>query len=200
MALHVPAPPTEAADSVHNTLRAFADNGAFRLPALRNATGPLELAQPHQVFTLGLADLAAGGGLEAATPTGWRYLVQEGDNVLASAETVATGPGGGQVFSAFNEGRFVASTAEAIQAAQATPQVSQGNYELRLLSVPGLHVMALWLHDTQGTAGTDLLVPLEPSPVDTPTGQPVPAAVLLRELAAKSASAADSGPSDTTGG
>jgi hypothetical protein len=200
MALRVPAPPVEATDAVHNTLRTFADNGAFRLPALRNATGPLELTHPHQVFTLGLADLAAGKGLEAARPTGWRYLVQEGGNVLASAETVTTGPGGGQIFAAFNEGPFVASTAEAIQAAQATQQVSQSAYELRLLSVPGLHVMALWLHDTKGTADTDLLVPLEPSPVDTPTGQPVPAAVLLRELAAKSEPGAASGPSDSTGG
>ena len=198
MALRVPAPPTEAADAVHTTFQAFADSGTFRLPALRNATGPLQLTQPHQVFTLGLADLAAGRGLEAAEPSGWRYLVQEGDNALAAADTVATGPGNEYVFSAFNEGRFVTSTAQAIQAAQAIPEVSQGDFELRLLHVPGLHVMALWLHDVKGNA-SDLLVPLEPSPIDTPTGQPVPAALLLQELASKSAPAAATGPSDITG-
>lgn len=199
MPLRVPAPPTEAADAVHTTFQAFADSGAFRLPALRDATGPLQLTKPHQVFTLGLADLAAGRGLEAANPTGWRYLVQEGDNVLAAADTVATGPGNDYIFSAFNEGRFVTSTAEAIQAAQAIPEVSQGDFEFRLLHVPGLHVMALWLHDLKGSAN-DLLIPLEPSPVDMPTGQPVPAAVLLQELASKSSPAAAIGPSDNTGG
>jgi hypothetical protein len=199
MPLRVPAPPTEAADAVRTTFQAFADSGTFRLPALRNATGPLELTQPHQVFTLGLADLAAGRGLDAAKPSGWRYLVQEGDNALAAADTVATGPGNGYVFSTFNEGRFVTSTAEAIQAAQAIPEVSQGDFELRLLHVPGLHVMALWLHDITGNAN-DLLVPLEPSPVDTPTGQPVPAAVLLQELARKSSPAAATGPAGITGG
>ncbi|MGD0602941.1 MAG: hypothetical protein ABSA53_04980 [Streptosporangiaceae bacterium] len=199
MPLRVPAPPAEAADAVHTTFRAFADSGTFRLPALRNASGPLQLTQPHQVFTLGLADLAAGRGLEAATPGRWRYLVQEGDNALAAADTVAAGPGHGYVFSAFNEGRFVTSTAEAIQVAQENPEVSRGDFELRLLHVPGLHVMALWLHDGEGNAN-DLLVPLEPSPVDTPTGQPVPAAVLLQELAAKASPAAATGPSDTTGG
>ena len=199
MPLRVPAPPTEAADAVHSTFQAFADSGTFRLPALRNVTGPLQLTKPHQVFTLGLADLAAGRGLEAANPTGWRYLVQEGDNVLAAADTVATGSGNDYIFSAFNEGRFVTSTAEAIQAAQAIPEVSQGDFEFRLLDVPGLHVMALWLHDLKESAN-DLLVPLEPSPVDTPTGQPVPAAVLLRELASKSSPAAAVGPSDNTGG
>ncbi len=199
MPLRVPAPPAEAADAVHTTFQAFADSGTFRLPALRNATGPLQLTQPHQVFTLGLADLVAGRGLDAAKPSGWRYLVQEGDDALAAADTVATGSGDGYVFSAFNEGRFVTSTAEAIQAAQAIPEVSRGDFELRLLHVPGLHVMALWLHDIAGDAG-DLLVPLEPSPVDTPTGQPAPAVVLLQELASKSSPAAATGPSDITGG
>lgn len=199
MPLRVPAPPAEAADAVHTTFQAFADSGTFRFQALRNATGPLQLTQPHQVFTLGLADLVAGRGLDAAKPSGWRYLVQEGDDALAAADTVATGSGDGYVFSAFNEGRFVTSTAEAIQAAQAIPEVSRGDFELRLLHVPGLHVMALWLHDIAGNAG-DLLVPLEPSPVDTPTGQPVPAVVLLQELASKSSPAAATGPSDITGG
>jgi len=194
MSLRVPAPPTEAADAVHTTFRAFADSGTFRLPALRHASGPLQLAQPHQVFTLGLDDLAAGSGLEAAKPGRWRYLVQEGDNALAAADTVASGPGRGYVFSAFNEGRFVTSTAEAIQVAQEIPEVSRGDFELRLLHVPGLHVMALWLHGVEGNA-SDLLVPLEPSPVETPTGQPVPAATLLQELAAKIPPTAVTGPS-----
>jgi hypothetical protein len=199
MPLLIPAPPTEAADAVDATFQASADRGTFRLPTLRGATGPLQLTMPHQVFTLGLADLAAGRGLEAAKPTGWRYLVQEGDNILAAAETVTTGSGDGHVFSAFNEGRFVASTAEAIQAVQVIPEVSQDNFELRLLNVPGLHVMAVWLHRAQETTATDLLVPLEPSPVDTPVGHPVPAAVLLQELASKASSTAP-GPSDISGG
>jgi hypothetical protein len=182
MAFIAPKPPQQALDAVHSTFLDLSRNRAFRTPALRNATGPLQLTEPHQVFTLGLSDLAAGKGLDAATPTGWRYLVQEGDNVLASAETVA-GPRGEQVFSAFNEGRFVDSSAKAMRAMREFPEVGQGGFELRLLNVPGLYVLALWLHDTQGQG--DFLVPLAPSPVETPAGKPVPAAVLLKELAAK---------------
>jgi hypothetical protein len=143
----------------------------------------LQLTEPHQVFTLGLADLVAGRGLDAAKPTGWRHLVQEGDNVLASAETVAAGSAGEHVFSAFNEGPFVATSAKSIRAAREFPEVKQGGFELRLLNVPGLYVMALWLHDAKGKG--DLLVPLAPSPVQTPAGLPVPASVLLKELVAK---------------
>ncbi|MEP6879208.1 MAG: hypothetical protein ABI865_10195 [Nitrosospira sp.] len=182
MAFIAPKPPQQALDAVHSTFLDLSRNRAFRTPALRNATGPLQLTEPHQVFTLGLSDLAAGKGLDAAKPTGWRYLVQEGDNVLASAETVV-GPRGEQVFSAFNEGRFVDSSAKAMRAVGESPEVAQGGFELRLLNVPGLYVQALWFHEPQGRG--DLLQPLSPSPVETPGDKPAPAAVLLKELAAK---------------
>lgn len=182
MALIAPKPPQQALDAVHSTFLDLSRNRAFRIPALRNAAGPLQLAEPHQVFTLDLSDLVTGKGLDAARPTGWRYLVQEGDKVLASAETVA-GPRGEQVFSAFNESRFVASSASAIRAVREIPEVEQDDFELWLLNVPGLYVLALWLHGAQGKG--DLLVPLAPSPVETPAGKPVAAAVLLKELADK---------------
>jgi hypothetical protein len=182
MAFIAPKPPQQALDAVHTIFVDFSRNRAFRTPALRNATEPLQLTEPHQVFTLGLTDLAAGKGLDAAKPTGWRYLVQEGDNVLASAETVA-GPREEQVFSAFNESRFVDSSAKAMRAVREFPEVGQGGFELRLLQLPGLYVQALWLHDPQGKG--DLLQPLAPSPVETPGDRPAPAAVLLKELAAR---------------
>jgi hypothetical protein len=141
---------------------------------------------------MGLDDLVAGRGLAAARPTGWLYLVQEGDKVLASAEAVRTGTGDDHVFSAFNEGRFVASTADAIRTARGLPEVRQDGFELRLLRVPGLYVTALWLHKAQGTG--DLLIPLAPSPVDARAGQPVP------ELKSKAQPAAPVGPADHTGG
>lgn len=182
MAFIAPKPPQQALDVMHTTFLDLSRNRAFRTPALRNATGTLQLAEPHQVFTLDLTDLVAGKGLDAARPTGWRYLVQEGDNTLASAETVA-GPKGEQVFSAFNESRFVDSSAKALRAVEEAPEVAQGGFELRLLNVPGLYVQALWFHETQGRG--DLLQPLAPSPVETPGDKPAPAAVLLKELADK---------------
>jgi hypothetical protein len=182
MAFIAPKPPQQALDAMHATFLDLSRNRAFRTPALRNATGTLQLGEPQQVFTLDLTDLAAGKGLDAARPTGWRYLVQEGDNVLASAETVA-GPRGEQVFSAFNESRFVDSSAKALRAVRASAEVAQGGFELRLLNVPGLYVQALWFHEPQGKG--DLLQPLAPSPVETPGDKPAPAAVLLKELAAK---------------
>jgi hypothetical protein len=198
MALRAPEPPYRAAETVQSTIRTFAENRAFKSPALRNATQPLQLTEPHQVFTLGLTDLVAGKGLEAAKPTGWRYLVQEGDRVLASAETVLAGQGNDHVFSAFNEGRLVAATADAIRIARELPDVNHGDFELRLLSVPGLYFTAVWAHEPQGAR--DLLLPLTPSFVDAPAGQPVLASRLLDELASKARPASAVGPADRTGG
>jgi hypothetical protein len=198
MPLLVKEPPRQAADTVDVTFRTFAANRTFRTPALRNATGPLSLTQPHQVFTLGLAGLIAGKGLEAAVPTGWRYLVQDGEKVLASAETVLGAAGGEHVFSAFNEGRFVASTAQAIASARELPEVAKRSFELRYLQVPALYASALWLHDAGGNG--DLLVPLAPSPLDAAAGVAVPAAQLLAELVAKAKTATSAGPADRSGG
>lgn len=50
-------------------------------------------------------------------------------------------------------------------------------YELRLLRIPALYVMALWLHSPTD----DLLVPLEPSPIGK-EGKPVPTADFLAEI------------------
>lgn len=198
MSLLAPEPSPQVAETVQSAFRAFVEKGNLRSPALRKATGPLQLTEPHQIFTLGLTDLVDGKGLEAAKPTGWRYLVQEGDNVLASAETALTERGSEHIFSAFNEGRFVSSTAAAIRTARRLPEVTQGHFELRLLRVPGLYVTAVWLHEAKGIG--DVLVPLEPSPTELTAGQPIPAARLLQELASKAPAAAAVGPADRSGG
>lgn len=197
MPLLVPEPPRQVAETIQSTFRSMIESGNIRLPVLRTATGPLTLAQPHQIFSLGLADLVAGKGLAAAKPTGWRYLVQSGETALASAETALTPTGPEHVFSAFNSGRSVTSTAEAIRAVQALPEMGQSSFELRLLHVPGLYFTALWVHG--GQAANDLLVPLDPSP-GVATGKPVPAEPLLKELAAKAHEASTVGPADRTGG
>jgi hypothetical protein len=198
MPLIAPEPPRQADESVRSTFHTIVQTGKLKLPSLRNATGRLSLAEPHQIFSLGLNDLVAGKGLEAAKPTGWRYLVQEDDKVLAAAETLAGESNAEHVFSSFNDSRFVASTAEAIRTARALPEVGEGTFELRLLRVPALYVEAVWIYGPRGDS--DLLIPLDPSPVSVATGQAIPAARLLEELRSKAALASGVGPADRTGG
>jgi hypothetical protein len=177
MPLHLPDPPTGVPDKVKAKLHAFADGGHFSTKALRGAhKDRLDLSTPHQVFTMGLDDITSGAGLDTAQPVGWRYLVEDGGQLIASAETTQA-PDGTHEVSQFTEGPFVAETDKAVKAVRKLPQLAAAGFELRLLRIPALYVMALWLH----SPATDLLVPLAPSPTRK-EGKPVPAAEFLTDL------------------
>jgi hypothetical protein len=166
-------PPAAARDAVQAALAHFATVPPEQLNALAGAApGNLAQSVPHEVFTLGLDDLRAGRSMAAARSTGWRYLLREGDQVVASAETAGT------AFSHFNRGPFVAGTATA-------------------LHVPALYTMALWLH---ADGDDDVLVPLDPAPPGIEANRPYPAAELLGMLAERAARVPQLAADDTRGG
>jgi hypothetical protein len=177
MPLHLPDPPAGVPDKVKSKLHAFAEGGKFSTKALRDARRDrLDLSTPHQVFTMGIDAVTSGEGLAGAQPVGWRYLVEEGGQLIASAETTPM-PDGTHEVSQFTEGPFVAETDKAVKAVRRLPQLEAAGFELRLLRIPALYVMALWLH----SPAADLMVPLAPSPIRK-EGKPVPAAEFFTDL------------------
>jgi hypothetical protein len=91
----------------------------------------------------------------------------------------------GWAFSHFFEGPYVTSTERALHQAEALPQP----YQARLLSLPGLYMLTLWLHGdltADGAEGhpadTDLLVPLAPAPPGIPAHRPFRVTELLPVL------------------
>lgn len=178
MPLHMPQPPSGLPDTIRSGVRNLAGHPHISTEALRGATpDAVDVSTPHQIFTIGLHDLAAGRGLDTARPVGWRYIVEAAGQPIAGAETTLAEDGTTQLLSHVNEGPFVGATADAVRAVQARPELHAAGYELRLLRIPAIYLMALWLH----SAATDLLVPLAPSPVGR-EGQVVPAAELMSEL------------------
>jgi len=132
-------------------------------PALRDVVREeLALVAPHRIFTAGL-DVLLERGLEAAAPAGWRYLVADRDRIVASAE-VAGDSGEAPLL---NGGPYVGSTAAAIGELERLPPVTAGDFELRLLKVPALYVVAAWLVGEQR-----LVVPLAPAPSFLEPGRP----------------------------
>jgi len=110
-------------------------------------------------------DRVTADGGTATRLAGWRFLIRTGDRAVAAADTVLTADG--WTFSRFFEGPYITSTELALRQAEALPQA----YQPRLLSVPGLYMLTLWLHGdptADGAGGdpapTDLLVPLAPAP------------------------------------
>ncbi|MDR3082728.1 MAG: hypothetical protein LBV60_17675, partial [Streptomyces sp.] len=98
----------------------------------------------------------------------------------------------GWAFSHFFEGPYVAATERALHQAETLQQP----YQARLLSVPELYMLTLWLHGdcaADGAMGhpaaTDLLVPLAPAPPGIAAHHPHRVAELLPVLALRIASA-----------
>ncbi|MFF9206503.1 hypothetical protein ACF1AE_32885 [Streptomyces sp. NPDC014986] len=162
MPLHVPPAPAPALRSVLTALSSPTAVREARTPSLLGAQGPASPELPLPVHVLDRITADAGTATRLA---GWRFLIRAGDRALAAADTVLTADG--WAFSRFFEGPYITSTELALRQAEAMAQP----YQPRLLSVPGLYMLALWLHadpTADGATGhpapTDLLVPLAPAP------------------------------------
>ena len=162
MPLHVPPAPAPALRSVLTALSSPTAVSEARTPSLLGAQGP---ASPELPLPVHVLDRVTADGGTATRLAGWRFLIRTGDRAVAAADTVLTADG--WTFSRFFEGPYITSTELALRQAEALPQA----YQPRLLSVPGLYMLTLWLHGdptADGAGGdpapTDLLVPLAPAP------------------------------------
>ena len=191
MTLRAAEPSAEAIATVRAHLTDLAARPQFQHRALGGAEPTdVALAAPHDVYAIGLDRLAEGAGLETADVVGQRFLVLDDAQPVASAELAA---GGG--FES-NEGPFVGATAEAIRAAESSPDLADGRYELRLLRIPGVYLMALWLRDEDGEHDGDVVVPLAPAPPPIEAGRHYALAELqplLRQLAQERLAVSDIG-------
>lgn len=181
MPIRLAEPPRTALEAVQGTLLERADRSDFVTGALRDASADdLALTAPHPVYTLGLDALVGGQGLAGAELTGWRYLVQRGDSTIASAEVYVGGTGVDVSRLEVNEGPFVRATEAAVGRAEALPELESAAYELRLLKIPGVYLIALWLKADGG--GDDLLIPIGETPPGVDADRPYKADELLGAL------------------
>ncbi|MFD9047301.1 hypothetical protein [Streptomyces zaomyceticus] len=155
-----------------------------RTPALRAAQGPLSPELPLPVHVLGVT--GTPGQPPRTRLAGWRFLIRNGERAIAAADTMLTPDGWS--FSHFFEGPYVTSTERALLQAEALPVP----YQPRLLSVPELYMLTLWLHaepeaDGAATApaAADLLVPLAPAPPGIAAHRPYQVADLLPVLSTR---------------
>ncbi|MDK1474470.1 hypothetical protein QNO07_13755 [Streptomyces sp. 549] len=179
MPLHVPAAPAAATRSVLAALAsANATRGTRTPPAIRTAAGALrpELPLPVHVLT----GVAGAQVTPRTSPTGWRFLLRGTGAAVGTADAMLTADG--WTFSHFGEGPYVASTEKALRRASAL----SGAFQPRLLSVPELYMLTLWLHsgsEQQGEEaaldGADLLIPLAPAPPGIAADRPHRADALL---------------------
>ncbi|MFI1103009.1 hypothetical protein [Streptomyces melanogenes] len=163
MPLHVPPAPAPALRSVLAALGSPTAVRAARTPALRNAQGPLTPELPLPVHVLDRITPSARA--PRSRLAGWRFLISDPEGAVAAADTMLTPDG--WAFSHFFEGPYLASTQRALRQAEALTM----DFEPRLLSVPELYMLTLWLRrdlTADPASGdldpADLLVPLAPAP------------------------------------
>lgn len=170
MPLHLPPAPPAASRSV---LAALRSSTAPRHPG-RTAVAADAARRPLQPeLPLPLHEMAPFSRPAGSSPTrlaGWRFLLREtntpaGSPSAGAAEAVLTADG--WVFAYFCEGPYVSSTQRALEQAESLHE----HLQPRLLSVPQLYMLTLWLHrDTAADGGegtpqpSDLLIPLAPAP------------------------------------
>ncbi|ONK15890.1 hypothetical protein [Streptomyces sp. MP131-18] len=160
-------------------------------PATRRAPHPLyldhgalDLALPLPVHRL--SPVTGSAVPPDARLTGWRFLLTRDGRAVGAAETARTPEG--WAFSHFCEGPYIASTERAVRLAESLP----APYQPRLLSVPELYMLTLWLHSdpaadpAEGSPQPqDLLIPLAPAPPGIAADRAVRTDVLLPVLSTR---------------
>jgi hypothetical protein len=198
MALRFSDPPKESLTALRDSLNALAARGSFSDRGLREARPEqISATVPHAVFNLTL-DTAKEGKIDAARHTGWRYLLALDEQVLASAETRFES--GSQVFSHVNAGPFVAGTVDALAAAEKAADDDERQLELRLLSVPALYLMSVWLQPSDDGGGDAVFVPIAPAPAGFEANRVYAAGDFLDALRSLAEQVPDVGRDDTEGG
>ena len=196
----VPSPMHEA--QVRQHLRTLSRGSADQQNALAGSSPEaLDIEAPHPVYVLGLDQVLAGAELAKAVPVGWRYLLRQGDGQVVAAAQTVTDAGGQAAFASFNSGPYVASTSQALGTATEYADGAAGGgeaWEPRVLHVPALHAMGLWLH-TEAEV-TDVVLPLPPVPpgIDPDRRYTVPD--YLAALQGLAGTVEPTSASDTTGG
>jgi hypothetical protein len=148
----------------------------------------IELPLPvHELTGFGPPSAASSTRL-----TGWRFLLREtgapaGSAAVGAAETLLTSDG--WAFAYFCGGPYVASSQRALRQAESLP----GLHQPRLLSVPRLYMLTLWLHGNAAAdiaegspQPSDLLIPLAPAPPGIAAHVPHRADALLPLLTGRS--------------
>jgi len=123
----------------------------------------LATASAQPLYGLDLPRLVQGKPFDAAAiHLGERYLLWRNQNPIGSAEIreVLGRPLRASLFF----GPAARNTEAALEAAEKLPIVREHDYEVRLLTISGLYLMALWLKAKKSPLVKDLIVPVAPAP------------------------------------
>jgi hypothetical protein len=177
-----PQPPPEVSRSADEGVRALVRRGAHRASRLVGAPPEsVRLTRPHEIYAMGLNDIRDGAELDAARPTGWRFIVERDDEPAAIAD-VLQDPAGSSRLSRVGYGRDAGGTDAAFRILDRVPARLAA---ARVVVVAAIYLSAAWIIDA---GGVNLLVPIEPVPPGWEPLQPYTDEDFLNQLRRSTAS------------
>ncbi len=104
-------------------------------------------------FTLGLEELAKANAKLPGAAVGWRYVIGDGSGQALSATVDSKNKLVG-----LSRGPAVSSSLNVASELRTLPEAAEDDYEIRLLTIPGLLTEAFWLK-SKDNKKSDLIVP-----------------------------------------
>ena len=119
----------------------------------------LHVAPPQPIYSSTIDAVVEKRLLAEAHLTGWQYMLVIGDDLAGVAEVSVSGPPPGEAEPSFQV-LYPAAYAEFVNTAIAEAERLAGDYELRILRVPSIYLIAVWLVSED----EHLLLPIHPAP------------------------------------
>jgi hypothetical protein len=166
--LQLPTPPSDFYAIVAQALsRVSATGGAA--DHVTNVPDPsrLNAAFAHKVYALDNSDIVRSNQISRARLVAWRVLIQYGPKTVAAMELNCDSQGANIRFASLDMGPFAQRTRQLAESVETFDTVHRGLFEPRMLRMPSVYAVALWLKDLQGTA--DIVLPMG-SPQRAATG------------------------------
>ena len=157
MPIHLPVGPPVTVDQILQSAQDLLNAAPpqSRMRAASSTLSSVNVSPPYKSFVADARDVLADRILIDARETTWRYFLTHSDGEpFAVADVIDSEVSG------VNEGPLVQASAAAMIAAEDFASGRESNYELRLLHLPSVYAMAVWLK----APGEDVIFPVAPAP------------------------------------
>jgi hypothetical protein len=159
MSTAFPKPPRQSIKALRKGLDRNHRKSAFEVRGTQKLRDNEAFVLPHVVYFARLNHVKEGTGLQYARPVAWRYFVGSPPSKLLALAEINIERSGAHTFASihtapqdYSHYKLLAEIAEESQ--------TKGRFVFRLVRIPCVHVIAIWLRSLR--RNDDVIVPLVP--------------------------------------
>ncbi len=122
---------------------------------LNVTSGRIEAGEPHRVYYIPPREMLRSRSLDTARALAWRMSHMAGGMPFSTEVDLFANPRNEQI-TMVNRGPYAGAPSRQIP--QLLASATEGDFELRMLRIPEIKLMAIWLHSPR----LDIVVPVAP--------------------------------------